>query len=258
MVWENFENCEHTIEKFIIFIFENVLLKIEPSENNTIFLQQFFWFRGWGDFHPPVYALVRSNLIRFSANELNPVKMYWSLFTQFDYIKDHIFRWVLHFFQFAWGTRNAWLIQNDGWEFSFHKHGFPYTENWNNLKFFIRLTCIIYYFVVLLFNTLNYIFLRYCRQISIDNCSRFLQGWILHICLNWRARGIWGGAPERGLYPAPHPGRPLPYRDRTPSKSKILLRNRNFGAKLENFLKISSLRRNCVLAQTRKYLCWFS
>ena len=60
----NFENSwwkfHRKIEVFIFYFFENLLLKMEPSEKNTIFLQQFFRFRGGDRFPPfphPAYAL---------------------------------------------------------------------------------------------------------------------------------------------------------------------------------------------------------
>ena len=61
-IWENFD--ETSIEKLnfyfiFIFILEILLLKIEPSEITPFFLQQFFRFRGGGEF-PPGYALASS------------------------------------------------------------------------------------------------------------------------------------------------------------------------------------------------------
>ena len=77
-VWTKNANCREILRKFwkfpmkiqykiwifilfLILFFENLLLNIEPSGNNTTFLQQFFRFRGSGKFPlPPGYAPVGS------------------------------------------------------------------------------------------------------------------------------------------------------------------------------------------------------
>ena len=56
---------ENSLEKlnfliFSIYFFENLLLKIEPSEITPVFYNNFFGFGGGGNFppSPPGYALV--------------------------------------------------------------------------------------------------------------------------------------------------------------------------------------------------------
>ena len=68
---------ENSIEKLNFELFlENLLLKIELSEITSFFLQEFFPFRGGGDFPPvpPGYATV-SEYIKYADKRGNLIKI---------------------------------------------------------------------------------------------------------------------------------------------------------------------------------------